>query len=133
MVLLPKSGDLVPMELPVQTVTPLVTSPLGPVPPLLIWLVGIGLLVTGSLIGFWLYTSDSKRTTTMDVVGLEAEKARLALMTGLDLKDVIVKCYRQMSLALEKEQGLEREDFMTTGEFETYWKPLESPLLLSIN
>ena len=39
-------------------------------------------------------------------------------MTGLDLKDVIVKCYRQMSLALEKEQGIERKDFMTTREFE---------------
>ena len=51
-------------------------------------------------------------------MGLEAEKAWQALITGLDLKDVIVKCYRQMSLALEKEQGIERKDFMTTREFE---------------
>jgi hypothetical protein len=53
------------------------------------------------------------------MLGLEAEKARQALMTGLDLKDVIVKCYRQMSLALEKEQGIERKDSMTTREFES--------------
>jgi len=51
-------------------------------------------------------------------VGLEAEKAWQALITGLDLKDVIIKCYRQMSLALEQEQGIERKDFMTPREFE---------------
>jgi hypothetical protein len=51
-------------------------------------------------------------------VGLEAEKAWQALKTGSDLKNVIVKCYLQMSMALEQEQGIERQDFMTTGEFE---------------
>jgi hypothetical protein len=54
----------------------------------------------------------------IDLVGLEAEKARQALKTGVDLKDVIIHCYRQMSLALQQEQGIERKDFMTTGEFE---------------
>jgi hypothetical protein len=54
----------------------------------------------------------------MDILELEAEKARQELKTGLGLKDVIIRCYRQMSLALAKEQGIEREDFMTTGEFE---------------
>ena len=109
-----------PVELPiVPTPEPLVTSPLGSVPPLLLWLVGIGLLATGILLGIWIFGSRSRRTTiTIDAVGLEAEKAWQELKTGLDLKDVIIKCYRQMSLALEKEQGIEREDFMTTREFE---------------
>jgi hypothetical protein len=39
-------------------------------------------------------------------------------MAGSDLKDVIIKCYQQMSLALESERGLEREVYMTTTEFE---------------
>lgn len=116
--LLPKSQNSIPMELPAPTATALVTSPLGPVPPVLLWLVGIGLLVISTLIGVWMFTSSSSQATTIDVVGLEAEKAWQALKTGLDLKDVIVKCYRQMSLALEKEQGIEREDSMTTREFE---------------
>jgi hypothetical protein len=51
-------------------------------------------------------------------VGLEAEKAWQELIAGVGLKGVIIKCYRQMSLALEKEQGIERKEFMTTGEFE---------------
>lgn len=116
--LLPKSSEPVPMELPLPTPTPPVTSPLGPVPPLLVWLVSIGLLVITLLVGSWAFLSASHQTTTVDMLGLEAEKAWQSLKTGLDLKDVIVKCYRQMSLALEKEQGLEREDFMTTREFE---------------
>jgi hypothetical protein len=117
--LLPKSQSIVPMELPTPTYVPPVTSPLGPVPPLLLWLVGIGLLVASLLIGVWVFASPARRVTTIDIVSLEAEKAWQALKTGLDLKDVIIKCYRQMSLALEKEQGLEREDSMTTREFES--------------
>jgi Domain of unknown function (DUF4129) len=115
--LLPKTQSTLPMEMPIPTYAPPVTSPLGPVPAVLLWLVGIGLLLSSVLLGIWIFVP-SRRATTIDMVRLEAEKARQALMTGLDLKDVIVKCYQQMSLALEKDQGIEREDFMTTREFE---------------
>jgi hypothetical protein len=115
---LPVSQDSVPAELLIPTATPPARSPLGPVPPLLLWMVGFGLLVFTILMGIWIFNSRSNRLTTIDMVGLEAEKAWQALKTGLDLKDVIIKCYRQMSLALEEEKGIEREDFMTTREFE---------------
>jgi hypothetical protein len=116
--LLPSSGSSISMELPVTTTEPPVTAPLGSTPPTLFWLVGIGLLVIAVLVGVWILTSSSRRAMTIDLVGSEAEKAWQALLNGLDLKDVIIKCYRQMSLALEKEQGIKRKDFMTTGEFE---------------
>jgi hypothetical protein len=116
--LIPNSVDSVPVELPIPTPAPLVTAPLGPVPASLFWLVGIGLLVICGLVAVWMFAPASSRATTIDLVGLEAEKAWQALKTGLDLKDVIIKCYRQMSLALEMEQGLARKDSMTTGEFE---------------
>jgi hypothetical protein len=116
--LMPKTQGDFSMELPPPTDIPLVTSPLGPVPAVLLWLVGIGLLVSSILLGIWIFTPSSRRETAIDLVGLEAEKAWQALITGLDLRDVIVKCYRQMSLALEQEQGIERQDFMTTREFE---------------
>lgn len=107
------------MELPVvSTPEPLVRSPLGSPPPLLLWLIGMGLLITSILIGIWMFGSRASQATIMDILGLEAEKAWQELKTGLGLRDVIIKCYRQMSLALQKEQGLEREDFMTTREFE---------------
>ena len=116
--LLPKTQSSLPMQLPPTTETPSVTSPLGPVPTALFWLVGIGLLVSSILLGIWIFGQFSKQETTIDLVGLEAENALQSLKNGLDLKDVIVKCYRQMSLVLEKEQGVEREDSMTTREFE---------------
>jgi hypothetical protein len=115
--LLPKTQSALPTEIPIPAYTPPVSSPLGPIPVFLLWLVGIGLLVSSILLGIWIFVP-SRRATTMDRVGLEAEKARQALMAGLDFKDVIVKCYQQMSLALENEQGIERKDFMTTREFE---------------
>jgi hypothetical protein len=115
--LLPKTQSSLLTEPPPPTQVPPVTSPLGPVPTLLFWLVGIALLIGSILLGFWIL-APSRRETTIELVGLEAEKARQALITGLDLKDVIIKCYRQMSLAVEKDRGIERKDFMTTREFE---------------
>jgi len=98
--------------------TPLVTSPLGQVPLLLLWFVGIGLLIISSLLGVWIFSLSSNRATPIDLVGLEAEKAWQALKDGMALKDVIVNCYRQMSLVLEKKQGIKRKESMTTREFE---------------
>jgi hypothetical protein len=116
--LIPGSESPIAAELPVPTPKPFVTSPLGPVPSVLLWLVGIGLLVSSILVGVWIVLSSSHRTIQIDLVGIEAEKAWQAIKYGQDLKDVIIQCYRQMSLAVEKEQGIKRKGFMTTGEFE---------------
>jgi hypothetical protein len=125
--LLPKSQEPLLMELPTPTPMPPVTSPLGPVPPWLLWVVGIGLLAGSILTGVWIFYSSSNRIKTIDLVGLEAEKAWQALRLGLDLKDVIIQCYRQMSLVLEKERGVEREAFMTTREFESLLEAVGIP------
>jgi hypothetical protein len=117
--LLPKTqGDTLPMELPLPTITPRPTAPLGSPPAILLWLVGIGLLVSSILLAIWIFVPSSRRKTTIDLVGLEAENALQALKNGLGLKNVILKCYRQMSLVIEKEHGIERKDSMTTREFE---------------
>jgi len=116
--LLPRSEGSIVMEQPVPSPVPQVRSPLGPVPPLLFWVVGLGLLAAGILMGIWIFVSASSRATAIDIVGLEAEKAWQELIAGVGLKGVIIKCYRQMSLALEKEQGIEREESMTIREFE---------------
>jgi hypothetical protein len=115
--LFPGSDSYTPSVIAFQTPSPAVTSPLGSAPPSILWLVGIGLLLISVLVVMWIITA-SQQVNPIDVVGLEAEKARQALRSGMDFKDVIINCYHQMSLALKQEQGIERKSFMTTGEFE---------------
>jgi hypothetical protein len=115
---LPSSENYTPIEIPIATPQPAVTSPVGSVPTSLIWLVGIGLFMLCVLVMMWIL-KPSQKAKAIELVGLEAQKARQALLTGVDFKDVIVNCYLRMSLALKQEQGIERKDFMTTGEFET--------------
>jgi len=117
--LLPDSGSYEEGQIVLPTAQPLVpaTAPLGSTPPALLWLVGVGLLVTSVLVVVWVL-KPARQQSPIDLVGQEAEKARQALRTGAGLREVILHCYLQMSLALKQEQGLERKDFMTTGEFE---------------
>jgi hypothetical protein len=114
------------LEVPVSTPEPVATSPLGSAPTSLLWLVGIGLLAISILAGVVVFMS-FRQAKPIDLVGAEAEKAWQALKTGSDLKDVIIRCYLQMSLALNLAQGIERKDFMTTGEFERLLKAAGIP------
>jgi hypothetical protein len=95
---------------------PVITAPLGPVPPLLIWLVAFALFGAAAVLAIWMI--GSKRESAPILWKLEAEKARQAILAGQDVRNVILKCYQRMSLALQREQKIEREVFMTTGEFE---------------
>jgi hypothetical protein len=105
-----------PVETPLPTPVPRAAVPLGQAPVSLLWLVGLSLLAAALLVGAWILSS--RRAGPVRRLGLEAEKARQALLTGRDLKEVIIRCYWQMGQAVKRERGLERQDFMTTGEFE---------------
>ncbi len=92
--------------------------PLGSPPDLLIWLIWIGLGLMLLVLGIWASKRRSQDQHAGDPVTVEAEYAMQALLKGLDFRNVIVQCYRQMSAALQKEQGIERENSMTAREFE---------------
>lgn len=102
-----------------MTPTPQMTSPLGQVPPILLWIVGI--LLIGSIMvitGRLLLSNRQKQKGAIIRVKLEAEKAYQAILSGQNIKDVIIQCYRQMSIALAEENGIERQEFLTPREFE---------------
>lgn len=126
--LFPRSDIDTPAGIPIPTIPsqPVVTSPPGSAPSWLLWLVGIGLLIITVLVAMWMFIP-VRQAGPLDLLGLEAERARQALISGADLKDVIINCYRQMSLTMKQEQGIEREEFMTTGEFETVMKSVGIP------
>jgi Domain of unknown function (DUF4129) len=113
--LLPKSeGTLSAESLPPPK--PLATAPLGPVPPVLIWCVALGLSGIALFLGLRLI--GASRRPAARSWEQEVEDARQALLDGHDLRQVIIRCYLRMGQALQQEQKIEREASMTTGEFE---------------
>ena len=113
---LPVSQGTPDESAPPPTPKPLVTAPLDPAPAVLIWLVGIVFSVTAVFLVMRMMAAKSRPVS--DSLEREAEKARQALLAGDDLRTVILQCYRHMGLALKKERDIERDAFMTTGEFE---------------
>lgn len=95
-------------------------TPLGEPPQVLIWFVITGLgLGMGSLI-FILVKRQLNPSKIEAAMLHQAEGAMGALQAGMDLKNVIVRCYLQMTHAIQEEQGLERTDSMTAREFENW-------------
>lgn len=92
--------------------------PLGPLPTSLVWLVWIGLVVVIGFFGIVAIRRTAGQRRVTDPIQIEAEQAMRELRTGLDVKNVIVRCYGQMSLALQTEQGIELKEAMTAREFE---------------
>lgn len=105
-------------ELHLPPPTPTRTAPLGAPPPVLLWVVGALLLLAALVLAWWI-ARPRRPMTTLELIAEEAQRAWVALNSGGDLKAAIIHCYQQMSQLLAEAQGLTREEFMTTGEFET--------------
>ncbi len=100
------------LPLPIEVIS---GPPLGAVPRALIWLICLGLGAALIGLGLWLAF---RRPAHPDLLQQEAKRALQALKAGIDLKNVILQSYWQMTLVLKQEQGYEREAAMTTREFE---------------
>jgi hypothetical protein len=118
MLLLPRGTFEPSLNIPILELEPVERSPLEPAPRILLWVVGILLAGICVLVVVWIFNSLKRKRKPIDLVQLDAEKAYQELLSGRDFRDVIVKCYRQMSKALEYERAIERKSNMTTGEFE---------------
>ena len=113
--LLPRPHGTISAQ-PLPAPRPLATAPLGPVPSVLIWIVGTAIAGAVLFLGFRIILA--KRTPVGGSLEREVEKARQALLDGQDLRTVILQCYRRMGQVLQQEQKIERASFMTAGEFE---------------
>ena len=54
---------------------------------------------------------------------MSAQEARQAVQTlaaGSDLKDTVLRCYRDMNRALSQQRGINRQQAMTPREFAAY-------------
>lgn len=110
-----------PSETAVATEALLIPPALVADPPQ--WLVSlITLLFISLLLGLvWLFWSRRRRTTTpAELIAREAQRAVQAIRAGVDLKDTVLNCYRQMTEILQAERGIERQQAMTPREFEQH-------------
>jgi hypothetical protein len=55
-----------------------------------------------------------------ELLALEARRAIDTLHAGRDLKDTVLRCYREMSQVLQEQRGIQRQKGMTPREFEKY-------------
>jgi hypothetical protein len=104
-------------EEPLPLIVAQSAPPLGPLPAGLIWLAGLGLAAMLVGMGLWFLLRPAGRPAS-DGLTLQAELALQALKRGIDLKNVIVRCYWEMGQVLRQEQGIEMEAAMTVREFE---------------
>ncbi|MBN1178908.1 MAG: DUF4129 domain-containing protein, partial [Anaerolineae bacterium] len=66
----------------------------------------------------WQRTRRQKRS--LQQLGEEAQEAIDQLCAGADLKDVVLRCYVDMSHTLQESKGIERDKAMTPREFEQH-------------
>ena len=108
----PQNEEILPPPLRVEG------PPFGPLPAGLLWLVWAALASLLVLLAILVIRWRRKSFPDGDALRLEAERAIQALRSGGDFKNVILRCYAQMSEVLKKEQGLELQETMTAREFE---------------
>jgi hypothetical protein len=92
-------------------------TPLGTPPQSLVWLVIIILAAAIFGLGIWLFIRRKRSPEMLDRLRQEAEDAVHALQNGADIRNTIVRCYIQMSQALQEERGIERGISVTPHEF----------------
>ena len=91
-------------------------------PEWLVWgaSIGVALFLTSLIgLGLWFYYRRQFRSSgPLEQLAQEAEKAVTALQGGGDFKNIIIRCYYQMSQILYSERGIRRDLAMTPSEFE---------------
>ncbi len=102
----------------IRVSSPAAGPALGPPPFAVILAVGILVLLALAFLMVCLVRKPKPTAGPLHLVGLHADKARMALLDGDSLKDVIVRCYSSMGRVFQDELGLERSQEMTTKEFE---------------
>jgi hypothetical protein len=93
-------------------------EPMESPPAALFWIVGAAMASIVTILCLRLLADKGEARRKLDLLGLEAQAARLALLGGGNFRDVILECYRRMRIALEKEHGIEGKESMTAREFE---------------
>ena len=104
-------------------------SPLGRPPQLITWML-IAVLIGFAVLPVVLRLRSLRGQANKESLLLQpAETAMEALNSGADLTDVILRCYLQMTEAVQVELGIERAHTMTVREFEDWLQTQGFPIV----
>jgi len=98
--------------------------------PAFIVSLGLALLITALVLGalWFIWRCYAQRPPApLEQLAQEAQGALNALQAGGDIKNVIIRCYFEMSQVLSVQRGIQRQSEMTPREFEVQLKALGLP------
>jgi hypothetical protein len=77
----------------------------------------VALVITVSLVVAFGVARRRRKPAVLDQVAQQAEQAAADLEAGGEFRDIIIRCYREMSSVLQQERGIRRDAAMTPREF----------------
>jgi Domain of unknown function (DUF4129) len=86
-------------------------------PAILTWLVGVSLALLATVL-FLYWIRFRRKSNQGDRLAEQIEKARQNIYAGMKLDDVILRCYQEMGMIIQREGGIERQVYTTPTEYE---------------
>ncbi len=77
----------------------------------------VALVLTVSLVVAFGIARRRRKPAVLDQMAQQAEQAAADLEAGGEFRDIIIRCYREMSNVLQQERGIRRDAAMTPREF----------------
>lgn len=108
-----------------ETPTPEEASPAPPafvVDPPQWFVLAVSVLLMALLLGggWFLWQRFRPRPSPLELLAQEAHQTLQELQAGTDLKDTVLRCYRDMSQIFRTQRGIQRSKMMTPREFEQH-------------
>lgn len=97
---------------------PLIFSPADSPPAILIWVIGFSLaLMAAFLLLYWIRVL--RRSHGADLLARRIDEARQNILSGMNLEEVILRCYQEMGSIIHRERAIKRQIYVTPTEFES--------------
>ncbi|MCS7061333.1 MAG: DUF4129 domain-containing protein [Anaerolineae bacterium] len=87
----------------------------------------LALVLAGLITAIGFGIARRRRTTTLEQVAQQAEQAVADLQAGGEFRDIIIRCYREMSRTVQEARGVRRAASMTPREFVTLLQTMGLP------
>lgn len=108
-----------PAKLPLMPVNidPLIFTRADEPPPGLTWVIGSMLVILAAIL-FYFWIGARRKSQQGYLLTKQAEKARQNILAGMNLGEVIMRCYQEMGAVIQRERAIERQIYTTPAEFE---------------